>query len=149
MILRMKKKCISVIATATRPETFGPAKRSVFLLGFFLFATSMYAQEGFSIRGTFYELGMTKAEVAIITPDEVEIRDFTGGRSHGTFMFFIQHREDYYEQIGQADFLDGRVHRLTRPIGTIQLIGYTSANLLDEYRSAFERVVSGLRISPR
>jgi hypothetical protein len=37
-------------------------------------------------------------------------------------------------------------HVYSGPLGTVQLIGYTSKNLMNQYRSAIERLASGFEI---
>jgi hypothetical protein len=38
-------------------------------------------------------------------------------------------------------------HYYSGPVGTIQLIGFTSRKLMNEYRTSIERLVSGFEIS--
>ena len=76
-----------------------------------------FAQDGMSINGVFYRLGMTRAEVLAATPKEVDIQDLAKGGPTGSLMFSIQRRSDFHELLGSIDLTDGRVSRIVRPIG--------------------------------
>jgi len=76
-----------------------------------------YAQDGMSINGVFYKLGMTRSEVLAATPKEVAIQDLAKGGPTGSLMFSIQRRADLHEFLGSVDLTNGRVSRIVRQIG--------------------------------
>lgn len=78
----------------------------------------VYAQDGMSINGVFYELGMTRAEVMAATPEEVTIQGVAGKGGTESLMFSIQRRSDFHDFLGSIDLTDRRVSRITRKIGT-------------------------------
>lgn len=82
-----------------------------------LLPTVAYAQDGMSINGAFYKLGMTRAEVLAATPKEVHVQDFAKGGPTGSLMFSIQRRSDLHEFLGSVDLTDGRASRIVRQIG--------------------------------
>lgn len=75
------------------------------------------AQEGMSINGVFYKIGMTKGEVETATPKEVQIKDFSGTGQNGTLFFSIKRRADYFEFLGSVDLTAGKVTKIVRQIG--------------------------------
>ncbi len=90
-----------------------------------------YAQDGMSINGVFYKLGMTRAEVLAATPKEVDIQDFPKGGPTGSLMFSIQRRSNLHEFLGSVDLTDGRVSRIVRQIGVFdQPVAYTVGKAL-------------------